>query len=87
MGLTAAGLPELLLRGQPMRVAHPVLNALAHQSTAAELVPGEPYRLAAVAGTVVQVAPLDLSTTRTVCKVARVLFGSRLRPAWGVTLS
>jgi hypothetical protein len=86
VGLTAAGLPELVLRGQPKRVAHPLLNALATQSTVAELVPGELYRVAAVAGVVLQVQRLDVSMTRTLCKVAKVLFGSRLLPALEVTV-
>jgi hypothetical protein len=41
VGLTVAGLPELVISGLPADLAHQLLNAAAHASLASELRPGQ----------------------------------------------
>lgn len=76
VGLTAAGLPELLLEHVPYRTAATVLNDLARQSTAAELLPGQVYRVVGILGRFT-VTPMDQQEALAICKGVNGMYGRR----------
>lgn len=85
-GLTERGLPELLIERVPVAAAGEILNGLAVRSVTEPLVPGTLYRLGAAGS--FSVSPVPDREARATCKIARVLYGTRLRvlrvdPDWG----
>lgn len=75
-GLTAAGLPELVIKGASAHIATHMLNGLAKVSLGTELVPGVAYPAPEpLAGAPVMVEVMSAADTATVCKIANALYG------------
>jgi len=72
VGLTDAGLPELLVRHLNARQSAGLLNALARQSAGEALTLGGRYEAAGLAVTALH---LPSAQARQLCKVARAMYG------------
>jgi predicted Abi (CAAX) family protease len=78
VGLTDAGLPELWLPVAPLERGAVILNRLARQSLAEELVPGKPYQVEGLPGDVFTVQPVDPVDAATCLVMAFNLYGPQV---------
>lgn len=78
VGMTDAGLPELVLIGVPVEPAARVLNELARRSLDAELVPGRLYRVAEAARAF-GVREVPAEPARRLMVYATAVYGDRWR--------